>query len=141
MAGKDCMVIAQKGKNKQVAVEFFKWMAIEENARLFPENTNGLHLAMKYDFKYLKENEKSTWAKDSVNLLSSATRFNLYSSSPLVYNSGTPLSPYPEGNMYLEAFETFNSADKKTPDGVFASRWEKIQKEWETMCQAAGVKP
>ena len=141
MAGKDCMVIAQKGKNKQVAVEFFKWMAIEENARLFLENTNGLHLAMKYDFKYLKENEKSTWAKDSVNLLSSATRFNLYSSSPLVYNSGTPLSPYPEGNMYLEAFETFNSADKKTPDGVFASRWEKIQKEWETMCQAAGVKP
>ena len=36
MAGKDVMIIAQKGKNKQVAVEFFKWMAIEENARLFP---------------------------------------------------------------------------------------------------------
>lgn len=141
MAGKDCMVIAQKGANRQVAIEFFKWMALEENARLFPENTNGLHLAFKYDFDYLKEHETLAWAKDTVKLLSEATRFNLYSSSPLVYNAGTPLSPYPEGNMYLEACEDYGKSDPKTPDGVFASRWEKIQAEWETMCLAAGVTP
>lgn len=142
MAGKDCMIIAQKGKNKQVAVEFFKWMALEENARLFPENTNGLHLAIKYDFEYLKEHETTTWAKDTVNLLSSSTRFNLYSSSPLVYNAGTPLSPYPEGNMYLEAFEEYGDPENaKTPDGVFASRWEKINAEWDTMCAAVGITP
>ena len=142
MAGKDVMIIAQKGKNKQVAVEFFKWMAIEENARLFPENTNGLHLAFKYDFEYLREHESSTWAKDTVNLLSSATRFNLYSSSPLVYNAGTPLSPYPEGNMYLEAFEQYGDAqNSRTPDSVFDSRWEKIDAEWETMCAAVGITP
>lgn len=141
MAGKDCMVIAQKGKNRQVAVEFFKWMSLEENARLFPENTNGLHLAIKYDFDYLKEHETSVWAKNTVELLSEATRFNLYSSSPLVYNAGTPLSPYPEGNMYLEAFEDYGTKDGKTPDGVFDSRWAKIQAEWETMCLSAGITP
>lgn len=141
MAGKDCMIIAQKGKNKQVAVEFFKWMALEENARLFPENTNGLHLAIKYDFEELADTEESVWAKDTVNLLNSATRFNLYSNSPLVYNAGTPLSPYPEGNMYLEAFESYGTADAKTPDAVFDSRWAKIDAEWDMMCAAVGITP
>ncbi len=141
MAGKDCMVIAQKGKNKQVAVEFFKWMSLEENARIFPEKTNGLHLAFKYDFNELIEYERTTWAIDVVNLLKTVKRFNLYSSSPLVYNAGTPLSPYPEGNMYLEAVESYGTADAKTPDTIFASRWSKIQKEWDIMCQSAGVTP
>ena len=62
--------------------------------------------------------------------------------SPLVYNAGTPLSPYPEGNMYLEAFEEYGDPENaKTPDGVFASRWEKINAEWDTMCAAVGITP
>ena len=142
MAGKDSFVIAQKSKNKQVAIEFFKWMAIEENALLFPENANGLLLAMRYDFDNLINNvAKTTWEKGMFSLLKNSTRFNLYSSSPLVYNAGTPLSPYPEGNFYLEAFENYGTSDAKTPDGVFDGRWTKIQNDWETMCLAAGITP
>lgn len=141
MAGKDAFIIAQKGKNKQVAVEFFKWMALEENALLFPQNTNGLLLAMKYDTKNLLENvAKTTWEKDMFSLLTTANRFNLYSSSPMVINAGTPLSPYPMGNYYLEAFETYGDSEGEvTPDSVFSAVWEKIDREWDMMRAAVGL--
>ena len=141
MAGKDSFIIAQKGKNKQVAVEFFKWMALEENALLFPQNTNGLLLAMRYDTKNLIENvAKTTWEKDMFSLLTTANRFNLYSSSPMVINAGTPLSPYPMGNYYLEAFETYGASEGEvTPDSVFSAVWEKIDREWDMMRAAVGL--
>lgn len=140
MAGKDAFIIAQKGKNKQVAVEFFKWMALEENALLFPQNANGLLLALRYDFNNLIENiAKTTWEKGMFSLLKNSTRFNLYSSSPMVYSAGTPLSPYPEGNFYLEAYENYGTTNEKTPDGVFDGRWDKINKDWDLMRMAVGL--
>jgi len=141
MAGKDSMIIAQKGANKDVAVEFLRWMALEENALLFPQNTNGLLLAMRYDFDNLVNNvADTTWAREMFSLLSQAKRFNLYSTSPLVYNAGTPLSPYPEGNFYLEAYEFYGNPEKeRTPDIVFNNRWNKINTDWQLMLESVGL--
>lgn len=140
MAGKDSFVIAQRGKNKDVAVEFFKWMSLEENALLFPENANGLLLAMKYDFDNLIETgAKTTWQKEMFNLLNTSIRFNLYSSSPMVYNASTPLSPYPLGNYYQEAYQFHGTESARDPDAVFSASWEEIDKTWDTRRAAAGL--
>ncbi|MDR1094481.1 MAG: extracellular solute-binding protein [Clostridiales bacterium] len=142
LAGKDSIVVAQKGKNKAVAMEFLKWMSEEENAVLFPKNTNGLLLAMRYDFDGLLRNvAESTWETDMFNILKDSTRFNLYSSSPMVYLAGTPLSPYPDGNYYGEAFEYYGDSAKpvRTPDVVFDAVWERMDRDWDMMRAAVGL--
>ncbi|MDR3318836.1 MAG: extracellular solute-binding protein [Clostridiales bacterium] len=140
LAGKDSFIIAQKGKNKLLAQEFFKWMALEENALLFPQNTNGLLLAIRYDFQNLIDKvATSTWEREMFGLLQNTTRFNLYSQSPLVYSSGSPLSPYPDGNYYLEAVESYGTASPRTPDAVFNGVWTRIDREWDQMLAGVGL--
>lgn len=141
LAGKDSIIVANKAKNKAVAVEFLTWMSELENAELFPANTNGLLLAMTYDLNKLIQNSDYTWGKDIFNILKTSQRYTLYSSSPMVYLAGSPLSPYPEGNYYGEAFEYYMDSTKpsRTPDTVFNSVWTMINRDWDMMRAAVGL--
>ncbi|MDR0426721.1 MAG: ABC transporter substrate-binding protein [Clostridiales bacterium] len=182
LAGKDSIIVGNRASNnsKMLAQEFLKWLALEENALLFPKHTNGLLLAMRYDFdnmlaafepgyiteddldpdlegltedeQYFKRNEirhkklyagiaQTTWAKDMFAILNTSTRFNLYSGSAMTWNAPTPLSPYPDGNYYAEAFERWGTAeaDTRSPDSVFNGVWTRIDSQWDTMRAAAGL--
>jgi len=141
LAGKDSIIVANKAKNKAVAVEFLTWMAELENSELFPANTNGLLLGMTYDFDKLIEQSNRTWEKDIFSILKTSWRFTIYSSSPMVYLAGTPLSPYPEGNYYGEAYEYYGDPTKpsRTPDTVFNSVWTMIDRDWDMMRAAVGL--
>ncbi len=138
LAGKDSIVLATKAKNKAVAVEFMTWMAEVENANLFPKHTNGLMLAMNYNYDKLISESELTWEKDMFAIIRDAKRFTAYSASPMVYAAGSPLSAYPEGNYYGEAYEQYPIATRN-PDYIFNNVWTMINREWANMRTAVGL--
>jgi ABC-type glycerol-3-phosphate transport system substrate-binding protein len=136
-AGRDSIVVAERG-NKQLAIEFLKWLAFTENNELFPKNVDGICMAFKYDFDDLTTKyAKDQWAKDCFALLKNASRDVGYSHSLLFITRKT--SEYPQGNYIANALETVGTANAITPEWVFNETWKYTQENWTTWCIAAGL--
>jgi ABC-type glycerol-3-phosphate transport system substrate-binding protein len=136
-AGRDSIIVAERG-NKKLAIEFLKWLAFEENCRLFPENVDGVCMGFKYDFDYLIENVAQTqWAKDCFTILKNCKRSVGYSSNLLFITKKT--SEYPLGNYILNAFITAGTANPLLPRAIFDEAWTYTQENWETWKTSAGL--
>jgi ABC-type glycerol-3-phosphate transport system substrate-binding protein len=136
-AGRDSIVVAERG-NKQLAIEFLKWLAFEENNELFPKNVDGICMAFKYDFDALTTKyAKDQWAKDCFALLKKSSRDVGYSDSLLFITKKT--SEYPLGNYIANALETVGTANAITPQWVFNETWKYTRENWTTWCVAAGL--
>lgn len=125
----DSIVVAQRGANTDVAMEFLKWMAVEENALIFPRETNGGLLAMNYDLDRLLAGQlgleigtpygqipQSTWTIDMLGILYESVRFCGHSPSPMSIFAG--IEPMPLGRRYTEAF-----VHGLTPTNHFDQSW------------------
>lgn len=136
-AGRDSIVVAERG-NKQLAIEFLKWLGFSENNELFPKNVDGICMAFKYDFDSLTEKyAKDQWAKDCFRLMDESWRSVGFSNSLLFITKKT--SEYPEGNYITNALETVGTANAITPDTIFGNAWAYTQANWDTWCTAAGL--
>ncbi len=136
-AGRDSIVVAERG-NKQLAVEFLKWLAFEENNELFPKNVDGICMAFKYDFDKLTEKyAKDQWAKDCFALLKTAKRDVGYSDSLLFITKKT--SEYPQGNYIANALETVGTPNAMTPQIIFDNAWAYTQENWAIWCAAVFI--
>lgn len=139
VAGRDSIVVAEKG-NKELAVEFLKWMSETENTLIFPENVSGMLLGYKYETDKLLTDKYCTltWDKDMFKLLGETTfRTTGYSTNPMFVLK--LVSSYPIENYYLKCFTTYGTASQVTPDTVFDTAWAEVNYKWDTWRFEAGL--
>jgi N-acetylglucosamine transport system substrate-binding protein len=134
VAGKDSIVIAKKSKNIELAQEFLRWMVEEDNARIFPENSKGILLAVDYDFDELIAEANSAWEKTVFTTMKEAIRFTNYSSNPMSFLG--IIAPYINGHFYLDSFL---DPVRYTPDAVFGDAKTIAETTWNDKRAEAGL--
>ena len=141
VAGRDSIVVAEKG-NKELAIEFLKWMSETEHALLFPKNVSGMLMGFKYDIPALLKDKntycKLSWDEDMFKLLGEASfRSTGYSSNPMFVLK--LVSSYPVLNNYQECFTTYGNPGMVTPDTLFNKAWAEVDGKWNTWLFEAGL--
>lgn len=141
VAGRDSIVVAENG-NKDLAIEFLKWMSETEHALIFPKNVSGMLMGFKYDTAALLKDEetycKFTWDKDMFKLLGETSfRSTGYSANPMFVMKY--VSSYPLENNYLKCFTTYGTASQLTVDKVFSDAWNEVNSKWNDWRYQAGL--
>ncbi|MCI9504849.1 MAG: extracellular solute-binding protein [Clostridia bacterium] len=142
VAGRDSIVVAERG-NKDLAVEFLKWMSETENTLIFPKNVSGMLLGFKYEIPQLLKDKdtycKYSWDEDMITLLGEAKfRSTGYSANPMFVQK--LVSAYPLENFYLRCFTTFGKPGAVTPDSIFEQAWNQVDAKWSDWRFQAGLK-
>ena len=134
VAGRDSIVVAEKG-NKDLAIEFLKWMSETEHTLIFPKNVSGTLMGFKYETEtLLAENSpycKFTWDRDMFKLLGEASfRSTGYSTSYLFIDK--KVSDYPLGNKYLDCFTNYGKPSELTVNKIFDDAWNEVNGHWDS---------
>lgn len=108
----DSIIIPSHSKEKDIAKEFLRFIARNENLKIFTEKTNGVMLAMDYSEVEFDESKLSTFAKGILDINKNSQKFDLYSQSLLVLDGKLSIQWAPEGiQHYADYVNYYNNSE------------------------------
>lgn len=129
----DSIIIPSGSKHKDAAKEFLRFLAHEENCKLFTEKTKGVMLDFKYS-SFDGIDNATTFMRDVYTINTNSRKFNLYSQNAMVISGVLSLQWPPRGS------QMYGSLMNRTETSVsesFNSIYAEILQKWDGWQQQA----
>jgi N-acetylglucosamine transport system substrate-binding protein len=124
----DSIVLSRNSDCKELAKEFLRFMALEENCLAFSNDVPGTYLAYSYDITAPASG--NVFAESVAKILSESASINIYSKSELAIKlGGQKLSPWPQNTFYYAL--SYDDPSRWTPEAVTDEIYTVIGDNWE----------
>ena len=135
VGGGDSIIIPSCSDNKEAAKEFLRFLARDENCKIFTEQTFGVMLGFNYDNLEGIRN-KTQFMDDVFEINKNSVKFNTYSQHALVLSGKISLQ-WPAGGAQMYS-ELYDDSSISVPQ-AFAERYNQIVNSWDVWMSEAGV--
>lgn len=135
VGGGDSIIIPACSDNKEAAKEFLRFLARDENCKIFTEQTFGVMLGFNYDNLDGIRN-KTQFMDDVFEINKNSVKFNTYSQHALVLSGKISLQ-WPAGGAQMYS-ELYDDSSISVPQ-AFADRYDQIVDSWDVWMSEAGV--